>query len=321
MVHRLHERSVPHLRIPDEKQVESIYQFGRTLGKGSFAFVYEATEKNQKNKKWGIKTVCREKAGNVGMKMVEREIAILKMIQHPNIIHLEKVYETPQKVYLVLELCERGLNELYRNRLENEETFTETEVRKIVTSLASAIWYLHKYGIVHRDVKLENILVGQNPKDPNDKLFIKLTDFGLSVLKGTGHDSMFHTFCGTLIYMAPEILSNKLYSSQCDVWAIGVIMYMLLSGSAPYDAPDEGMLQTLICNADLQFLKPVWNNISSSGRDLLGRILQKDPAHRLTAGEILDQAWITGQNVAAGRPANILELMHKWQSDSHNSST
>ncbi|ESO87284.1 hypothetical protein LOTGIDRAFT_177503 [Lottia gigantea] len=217
------ERSIPHTRIENDEALQESYVIGRKLGQGSFGKVYFATSKKT-GKNWAIKSVNKEKAGSTGLKLLEQEVCILKRVKHPNIIALNEVIESNKRMYLVTAVCENGeLNEVLEKR-----QFTESECKIIMTKLASAISYLHKHDIVHRDLKLENILLSENPEDPNDHLHIQVTDFGLSVVKdGVGHDNMMQDVCGTPIYMSPEIIDNKTYSQMCDVWAMGVIMYML----------------------------------------------------------------------------------------------
>ncbi|KAJ8927150.1 hypothetical protein NQ314_020423 [Rhamnusium bicolor] len=126
------------------------------------------------------------------------EIKILKSVDHPHIIHLERVYESPRKIYMVLERCLDNLFAIYKLR----KPFTERISRKIIKQLVSAVHYLHKYDIVHRDIKMENILLTKNPDDLTDDFFIKLSDFGLSIVKtGPGIESMLKEYCGTVIYM------------------------------------------------------------------------------------------------------------------------
>ncbi|XP_036819518.1 serine/threonine-protein kinase 33-like [Oncorhynchus mykiss] len=139
------ERKLPHTRLEDEADLQQICSFGRKLGQGSFGVVCEATH-NETRKKWAIKKVNKEKAGSSGVKLLEREVSILKCVNHAHIIHLEEVFETQKRMYLVTELCEGGeLKEL----LQKNTRFTEEETRHIINSLAEAIVYLHKKDIVH----------------------------------------------------------------------------------------------------------------------------------------------------------------------------
>uniref|UniRef100_A0A8D2L6H1 Serine/threonine kinase 33 n=1 Tax=Varanus komodoensis TaxID=61221 RepID=A0A8D2L6H1_VARKO len=268
-----------------------IYSFGRKLGQGSFGVVIEATHK-ETGIKWAIKKVNREKAGSSAVKLLEREVSILKRVNHEHIIHLEEVFETPKRMYLVMELCEDGeLKEI----LQKKGQFTENETRHIIQSLASAIAYLHRKDIVHRDLKLENILVKSSDIDEENeiKLNIKVTDFGLAVQKMGGSESMFQSTCGTPIYMAPEVISAHDYSQQCDVWSIGVIMYMLLCGEPPFIASSEEKLFEVIKKGDLHFKHSTWESIGETAKNVLQLLLKVDPAHRITANELLDSQWIT----------------------------
>ncbi|CAH1800245.1 unnamed protein product, partial [Owenia fusiformis] len=302
------EKSVPHTRIEDESKFEECYRFGAKLGQGTFGIVREAT--NIKTEQcWAIKAVNKEKAGSSTVKLLEREVSILKRVQHENIIHLEEVFETSKKMYLVMELCERG--EL-ADILKVKGQLPEDDVKTVMKKLASAISYLHKNDIVHRDLKLENILVGRNPEDPADTFHIKVTDFGLSVVKdGPGHENMMQAFCGTPMYMSPEIIDNKTYSQQCDVWAMGVIAFMLLVGSPPFKSKDEDSLYELIKKGDMDFSSPLWASISKGAKDCICGMLKVDPAHRLTASEVVDHSWISGQE-GQGR-TNVLEMMKQFR--------
>uniref|UniRef100_A0A8C6VD40 Serine/threonine kinase 33 n=1 Tax=Naja naja TaxID=35670 RepID=A0A8C6VD40_NAJNA len=239
-----------------------------------------------------MKKVNREKAGSSAVKLLEREVSILKRVNHEHIIHLEEVFETPKRVYLIMELCEDGeLKEI----LQRKGQFSESETRHIIQSLASAIAYLHKKDIVHRDLKLENILVKSSDIDEENemKLNIKVTDFGLAVQKMGGSESMFQSTCGTPIYMAPEVIFAHDYSQQCDVWSIGVIMYMLLSGEPPFMASSEEKLFEVIKKGDLHFKQPIWQTVNKAAKNILRLLLKVDPAHRITANELLDCQWIT----------------------------
>ncbi|XP_069753529.1 serine/threonine-protein kinase 33 isoform X1 [Narcine bancroftii] len=301
---------VPHTRVNDEFAIRQIYSFGQRLGQGSYGVVIEAIHKRS-GKKWAIKKVNREKAGSSAVKLLEREVSILKQVDHEHIIHLEEVFETPKRMYLVTEVCEGGeLSAI----LHRKKRLTENETRHVIHSLASAIAYLHKNDIVHRDLKLENILVKNIENSSDMKLNIKVTDFGLSVQKGgVGSDKMLQATCGTPLYMAPEVLSAHQYTQQCDTWSIGVIMYTLLSGVPPFVASSEEKLAELINRGELRFDNSVLQEISDAAKDVLSRLLKVDPAHRITANELLDNPWVTGDTTAIQRPPNVLEMMKQWK--------
>nr|XP_031315952.1 serine/threonine-protein kinase 33 isoform X3 [Camelus dromedarius] len=285
------EGKVPHIRMDDGAAIQEIYTFGRILGQGSFGMVIEAIDKETETK-WAIKKVNKEKAGRSAVKLLEQEVNILKSVKHQHIIHLEQVFETPKKMYLVMELCEDGeLKEI----LDRKGHFSENETKWIIRSLASAIAYLHNKDIVHRDLKLENIMVKSSFIDGNDEmnLNIKVTDFGLAVKKQGRSEAMLQTTCGTPIYMAPEVINAHDYSQQCDIWSIGVIMYILLCGEPPFMASSEEKLFELIRKGELNFKKSVWDSISDSAKSVLKQLMKVDPAHRITAKELLDNQWLT----------------------------
>ncbi|XP_046994139.1 serine/threonine-protein kinase 33-like [Schistocerca americana] len=156
-----------------------------------------------------------------------------------------------QKLYLVFELCSSTLAQEFSERRQ----FSEADAREVIRKLASAVAYLHRNGIVHRDLKLENILLTTNPADPEDKLYIKVTDFGQSVVRsGVAHDQMLHERCGTMAYMAPEVLESRMYSHQCDVWSMGVITFVLLVGEFPFTGDNPDQLKQRVLNDEPLFV-------------------------------------------------------------------
>lgn len=297
---------IPHTRIDNEDMIGDHYTIGELLGQGTFGTVHEALH-IATGERWAIKGVNKEKAGSSAIQLLEREVQILKRVDHEHIIRLNEIFETSSRMFLVMELCEGG--EL-ADELKKKGHLNESDTKNILERLASAISYLHKHDIVHRDMKLENVLLSQNPNDPSDKFYIKVTDFGLSVVKdGTGHDNMMEDFCGTPIYMSPEILDNKAYSQQCDVWALGIIIYMLISGKPPFHAADNEGLYALIRKAEILFTDDIWTDISEDLKSCIQGMLKLDPAHRLTASEVLFHPCITGQT---GCTTNVLEMMKQW---------
>ncbi|XP_053490868.1 serine/threonine-protein kinase 33, partial [Ictalurus furcatus] len=305
------EKKVPHTRLKDEADIQRIYSFGRKLGQGSSGVVCEATHV-ETQKKWAIKKVNKEKAGSSGVKLLEREVNILKRVNHRHIIHLEEVFETPERMYLVVDLCEGG--EL-KKLLQKNKHFSEEETRCIISSLAEATVYLHKHDIVHRDLKLENILVDSyHHSDEHAVINIKITDFGLSVQKGgVGSGNMLQSTCGTPKYMAPEVIDGHEYSQQCDMWSIGVIMYMLLSGEPPFSSNSEEHLFEMIKEGDLSFSAPVWDTVSDAAKTVLRCLLKVDPAHRITASELLHNPWVTGDTSTDASPTNVLVMMRQFR--------
>ncbi|XP_024858279.1 serine/threonine-protein kinase 33 isoform X2 [Kryptolebias marmoratus] len=297
------------LQIRMHFRIQEIYEFGRKLGQGSYGAVYEATHIETQTK-WAIKEVYKPAAGTSKVAMVENEIIVLRSVNHAHIIYLEAIYTSPLMIYLVTELCEGGdLKQL----LQQKNVFTEDETRKIIFCLADAVAYLHKSGIIHRDLKLENILV-KNCLDEDDGRFdIKVADFGMSVkTSGVGIENIQTEACGTLIYMAPEMMSGRGYSHWCDNWSIGVIMYMLLCGKPPFFSKTKERLLRKIMTKEVQFDQPIWENVSDAAKYLLTRLLKPNPAYRMPAPLLLENPWIQGDTRVPSGPSNALEMMHHY---------
>ena len=162
----------------------------------------------------------------------------------------------------------------------------------MIAPIFDALIYCHKMGIVHRDIKPENLLF--NSKDYS-KAQIKISDFGLA--RFLQEEKLATTTCGTPGYVAPEILSEKPYGSACDIWSVGVVMFILLSGEPPFYHEDNFELFELIKKCEYDLSKQVWQGVSKEAKDLIKRILVADPAKRISATEIQSHPWITGTAV------------------------
>ncbi|XP_030763639.1 serine/threonine-protein kinase 33-like isoform X2 [Sitophilus oryzae] len=303
----LKDRNVKHIRVSDAQKVYDVYDFKEEIGHGTFGIVVLAVEKSN-TKQWAVKIVHKNIAGATKLIEVNREIQILKVVDHQNIIYLSKVYESPKKLYMVLELCKAELYKIYKH----SKPLSEKVTRRVIYQLADAVSYLHKNDVVHRDIKMENILIADNPKNHNDEYFIKLTDFGLSIVKeGVGIQSLMKDYCGTVLYMPPEILQMKTYSELCDVWSIGIIMYMMLYGSNPFYNQNEEILMHNICFEEPKYIT---EGVSEQAIQLLKCILEKDPVQRMTASQIKEHPWISekeGQSLSRGQ--NIVEMMKQFR--------
>lgn len=315
---KLKVRKLVTLKLCKSEELLKHYELGKVIGQGCFGVVHEAIKKEDQ-KPWAIKIMNKSKAGQSRLHQLQREINILKSVHHDHIIHLEQLFETPNKYFLVMEKCHGELYDVFIK----EKHLTENDTRIVVKRLSDAVAYLHKSDIVHRDIKLENILMGTNPEDPNDHLYIKLTDFGLSAVKANGMDNMLNDCCGSLQYMAPEIIENRPYSQQCDVWSIGVLDYLLLCGLWPFYSENncEQELCRLILTEEPSFSSWQWEKISKPAISLITKMLHKNPAFRMTAAEILNDPWIKGETkheIQSGTP-NILELMKIWNEEAKES--
>lgn len=269
-----------------KSEIKKNYDLGDQLGSGNFAVVKKATYKGSVAgipKDVAIKIIDKAKVED--MNDIQREIEIMSMVDHPNVIRLYEIYEEPKKMHLVMELVTGG--ELF-DRIVAQGNYTEKDAADTIGTLCNALAYLHDKNIVHRDLKPENILY-QSP-DPDAK--IKVADFGLARVV-SGKDLM-KTACGTPGYVAPEILKNQGYDSGAvDVWSAGVILYILLCGFPPFYEEELPALFEQILHARYDFPSPWWDAISKEAKDLVTKMLHLDPKTRLTAKQVCQHPWIS----------------------------
>ncbi|CAF4383135.1 unnamed protein product [Rotaria sp. Silwood2] len=310
-------RQISHIRLHDDGNIETRYELLNKLGEGSFGTVSRV--KNKENDLfYAMKTITKKPGNKSKASILDNEVKLLTEVNHTNLIQLHEVLESSQKLYLIVELCEGG--EL-GGCIKKIGPLPEETVKQIMSKLISALHYLHKMNIVHRDLKLENILLKNSPKNKTDEFDIRVTDFGLSSKQSiTSTDSLFNDYCGTPLYMAPEILENKNYSALCDVWAMGVIMYYLICGRHPYVANDERRLLEIIRSQKLRFDSDKFRNISSEGLDFLQGMLVYDTVHRRTMGELIVHSWLTGRSDK--EPAkDIITMMKEFQAENDQRQT
>ncbi|RXN04304.1 hormonally up-regulated neu tumor-associated kinase -like protein [Labeo rohita] len=281
------------------------YLIGRKLGEGSFAKVREGLHVTTAEKV-AVKVIDKRKAkkDSYVTKNLRREGQIQQMIRHPNITQLLDILETENSYYLVMELCPGGnlMNHIYeKKRLE------EREAQKYVRQLVMAVEHLHRAGVVHRDLKIENLLL-------DDQDNIKLIDFGLSNCAGIlGYSDPFSTQCGSPAYAAPELLSRKKYGPKVDVWSIGVNMYAMLTGTLPFTVEPFSLkaLHQRMVDKDMNPLPP---SISSAATSLLRRLLEPDPDKRPNIHQVMADQWLQLGNPHTGVPylnrIHIEEINH-----------
>lgn len=272
---------------------EEDYKIGKKIGTGAFSEVFECKhktngercavkiikksifEKEKKIHQYDEIAILKEKEKRMHL---HNEIAILKLVQHPNIIHLKETYEDKDNIYIVLELIEDG--DFY-DFILGRPCFKDNELRQIMKQLFEAIAYLHEFGIVHCDIKPENMLYNKTTGN-----IVKLTDFGLSrmILSNQTLD----TVCGTLEYVAPEILSTRKSGMESDMWSSGIIMYLLSNGKLPYDNNNSDNILTKITSGPPSF-KP---HIGELAKDLMLGLLDPNPKKRITARDALTHPFI-----------------------------
>ncbi|XP_065184290.1 myosin light chain kinase A-like [Sycon ciliatum] len=297
-------RVVKTTRLEEANQMASYYRVDREpIGHGTFGVVHRA-EHLVSSLVVAVKIVVKAEAGTRAVQMMENELTILRKVEHPHIVCLHEVFETHQQTMMVLEFCGGGDLEAVlavRKRLANDEAKT------VMTRLFSAVGYMHDNKMVHRDLKLENILLKVTEDDPWD---IKVTDFGLSCLveKGNNPEAIMQSYCGTPLYMAPEVLDSfRTYTKQCDVWSLGIIMFKLLSGSMPFKSTTAADLTKEIMKGNIDMSAAIWHKVNKEAKELLLQLLDVSPAKRTTAQEALQHPWITGRK--GDYKLNVLQLM------------
>ena len=256
---------------------------GKTNPKQLFRKTSSLITYNRKNTYFALKSIHLEKAGSAELKEeLRNEVAILKTLDHPNIVTPLETFEYKRQLCIVMELCSGG--DLY-----SRDPYTEQQAARITTSILSAIAYMHSRKITHRDLKYENIMfVSSHPQSD-----VKIIDFGLS--KKYGDNEKMHDTVGTIYSMSPEVLRGD-YSFRSDVWSTGVLLFMLLSSSMPFYGGSRKHVMQKILRGTFAFRGRVWKYISNEAKDFVTDLLAYEPEKRPTAEKALENPWLRTQN-------------------------
>ncbi|KAI8445955.1 CAMK/CAMKL/MARK protein kinase [Phakopsora pachyrhizi] len=249
------------------------YTLGKVIGQGDFGTVRMGVHRLT-----GCRVAIKSIPKSSSPPLLTREIHHHRRLRHPNVVQLYEVIATEHTIWLITELCPGG--ELFDYLVENTR-FTESEARRIFGQVCLGLGYVHHQGVVHRDLKLENVLLDErcNPK---------LADFGFG--REFEPRRLLDTFCGTTGYAAPEMLAGRKYLGQeVDIWSLGIILHSLLTGSLPFDDDDEEVMKSMIIAGE--FDVPSFLSINAS--DLIKSILQQDPKARPSIDKILSHSWFT----------------------------
>uniref|UniRef100_A0AAX7TPS7 Protein kinase domain-containing protein n=1 Tax=Astatotilapia calliptera TaxID=8154 RepID=A0AAX7TPS7_ASTCA len=275
-------RKVAKYRAKFDPRVTAKYEIKALIGRGSFSRVVRVEHKSTRQP-YAIKMI--ETRYREGREVCESELCVLRRVRHTNIIQLMEVFETAERVYMVMELATGG--ELF-DRIIARGSFTERDATRVLQMVLDGVKYLHTLGITHRDLKPENLLY-YHP-GPDSKIII--TDFGLASSRKKGGECLMKTTCGTPEYIAPEILVRKPYTNAVDMWALGVISYILMSGTMPFEDDNRMRLYRQILKGKYSFSGEPWPSVSNLAKDFVERVLTVDPSERLTAGQALKHPWI-----------------------------
>ncbi|KAK8716402.1 hypothetical protein V6N13_043711 [Hibiscus sabdariffa] len=285
------------------------YSLGKKLGQGQFGTTYLCTQKPT-GQQYACKSIpkrkliCQEDYDDVW-----REIQIMHHLsEHPHVVRIKGTYEDQLSVHLVMELCEGG--ELF-DRIVKKGHYSEREAAKLIKTIVGVVEACHSLGVMHRDLKPENFLFDTVEEDAA----LKATDFGLSVFYKPGES--FSDVVGSPYYVAPEVL-RKHYGPESDVWSAGVILYILLSGVPPFWAETEMGIFRQILQGKIDFDSPPWPAISDSAKDLIRKMLDRNPKRRLTAHQVLCHPWIVDDTIAPDKPLDSAVLSRLKQFSAMN---
>lgn len=262
--------------------IRKVYKFKDVLGGGHFGSVRVAYRRDEEPRKYyAVKSISKSNITEEDMKNLIREVDIISGLQHPNIIRFLETYHDDHYFHIVMELCTG--KEVFGKIIEDGK-LTEQAVSKIIAKVLHAVSYCHSKGITHRDIKPENILFKSN--DPEAE--VKIIDFGLS-RKYLSNEKM-HTILGTPYYIAPEVLKGE-YDEKCDVWSVGALTYIMLSGEPAFNGTSNNEIFNKIINEELQFPKEKWSQISKDAIDFIKHCMIKNPDKRTSAAEAINHAW------------------------------
>ncbi|KAJ8288208.1 hypothetical protein COCON_G00008670 [Conger conger] len=261
-------------------KIAGLYDLDKTLGRGHFAVVKLARHVFT-GEKVAVKVIDKTKLDTTATGHLFQEVRCMKLVQHPNIVRLYEVIDTQTKLYLILELADGG--DLFDYIMKHEDGLSEEMAKKYFAQIVHAISYCHRLHVVHRDLKPENVVFFEKQG------LVKLTDFGFSNKFQPG--KKLTTSCGSLAYSAPEILLGDEYDAPAvDIWSLGVILFMLVCGQPPFQEANDSETLTMIM--DCKYTAP--HHVSGACRDLIDRMLQRDPKRRASLEEIESHAWLQG---------------------------
>jgi len=300
-------------RLHDDKDFWKIYEKGETIGRGHFAKV-KLVRHRSSGGFFAAKILDKGlEEHQEDYESMMREFQVLRELQHKNIVKLQDAYETPSSLILVCELATGG--ELMHRIAEENDVYTEDEVKKHILVMLDTMKYMHNQGVVHRDLKPENILLS----DKTANAHILIADFGLGrFLKSLGQKM--ETVCGTHHYLAPELVrcdrgEISSYDRSVDVWGIGLIAFIMLFGFNPF-LRDSNM-QTHQAIVDCRYTFPKEDNVSSEAKDLIKRMICLDPSKRVTIDDAISHPWFAkrrtdGVEGLAVGGNNVREVMKEF---------
>uniref|UniRef100_A0AAR2LPL4 calcium/calmodulin-dependent protein kinase n=1 Tax=Pygocentrus nattereri TaxID=42514 RepID=A0AAR2LPL4_PYGNA len=266
------------------------YQLFEELGKGAFSVVRRCV-KILSGQEYAAKIINTKKLSARDHQKLDREARICRLLKHPNIVRLHDSISEEGHHYLIFDLVTGG--ELFED-IVAREYYSEADASHCIQQILEAVLHCHQMGVVHRDLKPENLLLASKSKGAA----VKLADFGLAI-EVEGDQQAWFGFAGTPGYLSPEVLRKDPYGKAVDLWACGVILYILLVGYPPFWDEDQHRLYQQIKAGAYDFPSPEWDTVTPEAKDLINKMLTINPAKRITAAEALKHPWISHRSTVA----------------------
>ncbi|XP_076766205.1 calcium/calmodulin-dependent protein kinase II isoform X16 [Xylocopa sonorina] len=259
------------------------YDLREELGKGAFSVVRRCVQKSTGHE-FAAKIINTKKLTARDFQKLEREARICRKLQHPNIVRLHDSIQEENYHYLVFDLVTGG--ELFED-IVAREFYSEADASHCIQQILESVQHCHQNGVVHRDLKPENLLLASKEKGA----VVKLADFGLAI-EVQGDSQAWFGFAGTPGYLSPEVLKKEPYGKPVDIWACGVILYILLVGYPPFWDEDQHRLYAQIKAGTYDYPSPEWDTVTMEAKNLINQMLTVNPSRRITASDALKHAWI-----------------------------
>uniref|UniRef100_A0A674NUQ2 calcium/calmodulin-dependent protein kinase n=1 Tax=Takifugu rubripes TaxID=31033 RepID=A0A674NUQ2_TAKRU len=273
------------------------YQLYEELGKGAFSVVRRCVKKSS-GQEYAAKIINTKKLSARDHQKLEREARICRLLKHPNIVRLHDSIAEEGFHYLVFDLVTGG--ELFED-IVAREYYSEADASHCISQILESVNHIHQHDIVHRDLKPENLLLASKMKGAA----VKLADFGLAI-EVQGDQQAWFGFAGTPGYLSPEVLRKDPYGKPVDIWACGVILYILLVGYPPFWDEDQHKLYQQIKAGAYDFPSPEWDTVTPEAKNLINQMLTINPAKRITADQALKHPWICHRSTVAS-------MMHRQE--------
>ncbi|KRX08510.1 Protein kinase-like domain [Pseudocohnilembus persalinus] len=270
------------------------------LGTGAFGEVRRAVHRGTGMTR-AVKIIDKKLANQDELEKLKNEVEIMKQLDHPHIVKVYEYYQDPKYFYIVSEMCSGG--ELF-DRIQEEGCFDEKKACQTITAVLQAINYCHKNGIIHRDLKPENLLFDVKGNDG----MLKVIDFGTSLTFNAQTGEKLSQVLGTPYYIAPEVL-KKNYNEKCDVWSLGVILYILLCGYPPFYGKTDKSIMKKVLKGKYSFEGYEWDIISEDAKDLISKMLVINPDERVSAEQALKHPWIKNQGIDQVDPKQMKQIL------------